>query len=81
MTRRNPRQFTVFGFATTHDALAAEQVLKDHGIEVVPIPTPKTLGALCGIALRVPVEAGSEARVVLESSSVPPVSEAATEDV
>jgi hypothetical protein len=50
---RMPRPFLVLGFASTHDALDAEALLLDMGIEVVPIPAPKTLGALCGIALRV----------------------------
>jgi hypothetical protein len=49
---RAERTFTVLGFASTHDALDAEAFLGDVGIEVVPIPTPKTIGAGCGIALR-----------------------------
>jgi hypothetical protein len=51
---REPRPFAVFGFESTHDALAAENLLGDARIEVVPIPAPAALGALCGIALRVP---------------------------
>jgi hypothetical protein len=49
---RTERTFRVLGFASTHDALDAEAFLGDVGIEVVPIPTPKTIGAGCGIALR-----------------------------
>ena len=81
MTPRGLRRFAVFGFATTHDALAAEQVLKEYGVEVVPIPAPKTLGDLCGIALRVPADLQDGARAVLEAASVHPASEAAMEDV
>lgn len=49
---RIPRSFKVMGFASTHDALDAEALLLDLGIDVVPIPAPKALGTLCGIALR-----------------------------
>lgn len=81
MTPRPLRQFVVFGFETTHDALTAEQALKQHDIEVVPIPTPKTLGALCGIALRVPAHLEGEAHAVLEAASVNPTSEVVMEDL
>lgn len=46
--------FVVYGFATTHDALVAERALIAADVMHVTIPTPKSLGALCGIALRVP---------------------------
>lgn len=49
---RTPRPFAVLGFASTHEALDAESLLTDMGLDVVPIPAPKDLGALCGIALR-----------------------------
>jgi len=52
MTPREARPFVVLGFATTHDALDAEALLGDLGIDVVPIPAPQSIGALCGIALR-----------------------------
>ncbi|MBC7265769.1 MAG: DUF3343 domain-containing protein [Coriobacteriia bacterium] len=53
-------RYAVYGFETTHDALSAERVLADAGLRFVTIPTPKSLGALCGIALRVPIaEAGA----------------------
>jgi hypothetical protein len=57
---REPRAFVAFGFASTHDALDAEGLLGDVGIEVVPIPTPASIGAGCGIALR--LDPGDEAR-------------------
>ena len=49
---REPRTFVALGFESTHDALDAETLLGDVGIEVVPMPTPSVLGARCGIALR-----------------------------
>ena len=60
--RRTPRVFAVLGFESTHDALDAETLLGDLGIDVVPIPAPKTIGAHCGIALR--IEVADEARSV-----------------
>lgn len=47
-------EFTVFGFAGTHDALRAEDVLLEAAVDVVLIPTPRALGSLCGFAVRVP---------------------------
>jgi hypothetical protein len=49
---REPHPFVALGFASTHDALDAEAMLGDVGIGVVPIPTPKAIGAGCGISLR-----------------------------
>jgi len=47
------RQFVVFGFASVHDTLEAEDVLKAAGVPASTIPSPRELGDLCGIALRV----------------------------
>ena len=69
---RTPRSFAVFGFSSTHDALAAEDLLQDAGIEAVPIPAPTLLGALCGIALRVPEMASEQARSRMEEGGVEP---------
>jgi hypothetical protein len=49
---RVPQAFVVFGFASTHEALDAEALLGDVGIDVVPIPAPASISATCGIALR-----------------------------
>jgi hypothetical protein len=46
------RRFVVFGFASVHDALAAESAIKSASIAVSAIPSPRALGELCGIALR-----------------------------
>lgn len=63
---RERRSFVVYGFESTHSALDGEALLDDLGIEVVPIPTPASLGALCGIALRVPPEDAERAETYLE---------------
>jgi ribosomal protein L7Ae-like RNA K-turn-binding protein len=50
------RPFAVFGFESVHDTLEAEDVLRAAGIPAITIPSPKELGELCGIALRVEPE-------------------------
>lgn len=69
---RVARPFVAFGFASTHDALAAEDLLHDARIDVVPIPAPSTLGALCGIALRVPQMAAEQAHSQLVEGGIEP---------
>ena len=64
------QRFAVFGFATTHEALRAERALKDAGLPVVPIPPPHSLGALCGIAMRVPANDAQEARLTLAETGI-----------
>jgi len=76
-----PRRFRLFGFASTHQALDAEALLDDLGIEVVPVPTPKALGALCGIALRVPSGDAERAATYLERASIEPSKTLDIEDV
>ncbi len=53
MSTSHQRPYVVFGFETTHDALTAESVLASAGVLLTVMPTPKILGALCGISLRV----------------------------
>jgi hypothetical protein len=81
VTGRTPRPFAVFGFETTHDALVAEEILRARGLDAVPIPTPRVLGVLCGIALRVPHLQAEEARLALGAAGLAGVSETAIEDV
>jgi len=64
------QMFTLFGFVSTHDALAAEALLKDMGVDVVPVPAPKSLGQLCGIALRVLPEESERASDLLEAAGI-----------
>ena len=78
---RIPRRFAVFGFASTHDALDAEALLAELGVESVPIPAPASLGALCGIALRIEPEDESRARKYLERAGVVIKSQGEVEDV
>lgn len=74
------RPFTVFGFASTHEALDAEALLDDMGIDVVPIPAPKSIGALCGIALRVPPDQAERARRYMDAVGIAPYAVIEIED-
>jgi hypothetical protein len=66
---RDERDFVVFGFDSTHDALAAEALLKDLGVPVLPVPPPRHLGA-CGIGLRVEPSDVDRAAELLERASI-----------
>jgi hypothetical protein len=80
MNERKKRPFAVLGFGSTHDALDAERLLDDMGLEVVPIPTPKSIGALCGIALRLPFEESDRARTYLERAEIHVTAQVCIED-
>jgi len=60
--------YVVYGFASTHDALAGERALLAEGVAHMTIPTPRGIGTLCGISLRVPQVDGADADMVLISS-------------
>jgi hypothetical protein len=60
----------IFVFESTHQALAAEQALKEAGIRHAVINTPREFSADCGISLR--LEPGRRERVqrLLEERSI-----------
>ena len=80
MNPRERRRFVVFGFASTHDAMAAESLLKQAAIPVTPIPSPPAFGSLCGLAIRVLPEDENRATNVLSEGRVAPVERADIED-
>jgi hypothetical protein len=75
------RPFVVYGYASVHDALCAESVLKGAGLAVTPVPSPKELGELCGIALRVDPSDADHAERLLRSAGMEPKVRAEIEDV
>jgi hypothetical protein len=75
------RRFVAFGFASVHDAMAAEDALKAAGVAVVAIPSPRALGELCGIALRVDPADAPSAEDVLADAGLPPVASAEIDDL
>ncbi len=79
MTRER-RTFRVLGFASTHDALEAEAVLGDLGIEVTPIPAPAAMSAQCGIALRFPPDQEERVLRYLDAVGIEPAGCSTIED-
>lgn len=77
---REKHPFVVYGFASTHRALEAEALLGDMGIEVVAIPTPRSIGALCGIALRVTPDQSERAERYLNAAALEPSAAVEIED-
>jgi hypothetical protein len=45
--------YAVFTFETTHQAMAAEDVLRRGGIKLEAVPPPSDISAGCGLALRI----------------------------
>lgn len=81
MSPARMRRFLVLGFASTHDALDAEALLGDMGVEVTPIPAPPSVSATCGIALRLSPEDDERARIYLERAGIAVASAVEIEDV
>lgn len=71
MSGSEPRPFVVFGFDSVHDTLAAEDVLRSSRVPAVTIPSPRELGELCGIALRVEPEYTDVVEVALTVAGTP----------
>lgn len=70
MTRRPVRTFAAYGFASTHDALAAEAALRAASIPVLAVPAPRELGSLCGIAMRLELCEAQRAESELVSAGI-----------
>ena len=75
------RVFVAYGFASVHDALAAEAALKAGDVAVTAIPSPRALGELCGIALRVAPQDAEPAAAVLARAGLPPRASAEIDDI
>lgn len=73
-------EFCVFGFAGTHEAIRAEEILLAAAVDVVLIPTPRALGSLCGFAVRVPVGERDAAHDALLSATLEPAGEVTIHD-
>ncbi len=74
MSSVGPNEYVVLGFETTHDALSAEEILQASGVPVVPVPAPPSIGALCGIAMRIRFTDLHEAEELLVAGGIAPSS-------
>lgn len=75
------RDFEVFGFASVHDALEAEAELQRSGVPSTAIPSPRELGELCGVALRLEIAEAQRALEVLSAAGRAPVATARMKDL
>jgi len=76
-----PTRFVAYGFASVHDALAAEAALKAGDVPVTAIPSPRDLGELCGIAMRVAPQDTKAAEAVLGRAGLPPRASVEIDDI
>ena len=60
----------VFTFDTTHHAMWAEDVARDHDIPVEVVPAPPDGGARCGAALRVTSRRSEELAGLLQGEGI-----------
>jgi len=60
----------ILTFYSTHQALAAERLLKSHGIAQTVVPTPRELSGNCGIALRIAAEDAEVVRALLAEEGI-----------
>lgn len=54
LIKRN--EYSLFTFATTTQALKAEKVLQNAGMDFVIMPTPREISASCGLSIKVEPE-------------------------
>lgn len=75
------RRFVVYGFDSVHNALAAESALASSGVSATAIPSPRELGELCGVALRVEPDRGAAAEAVFAACGIAPRATAEIDDL
>jgi hypothetical protein len=61
----------LFTFDTTHHALWAEEVAREHGLPVDLVPAPPAAKARCNLALETLEEAAAELARALEREGIP----------
>ena len=59
-----------FVFETTHHAMWAEDVARDHAIPAEVVPAPPDGGARCGVALRTPGHRAGELAQALDEERI-----------
>ncbi|UQZ88405.1 hypothetical protein C4J81_03945 [Deltaproteobacteria bacterium Smac51] len=62
----------VFTFHTTHAAISGERVLLENGVKVKVMPLPSSLGAGCGLCLRVDDSELEKSRQLMAAENIEP---------
>ncbi|NMC28200.1 MAG: DUF3343 domain-containing protein [Syntrophomonadaceae bacterium] len=66
----NLKEYGVFTFISTSQALKAERVLKQASIDFLMMPTPREISTSCGLAVKVASEDLGESSEVLRQNRV-----------
>jgi hypothetical protein len=64
-------EYSVVLFHSSSHALRAEKILKESGLRIKMIPTPRELSSDCGLALRLDHADGARATAILAENHVP----------
>lgn len=66
----NLKEYGVFTFISTSQALKAERVLKQASIDFLMMPTPREISTSCGLAVKVASEDLNKSSEVLRQNRV-----------
>ncbi len=59
-------------FESVHFVMKAEKVLKEHGIDVNLVPTPRQISSDCGVALEVFEKKQNKIKNILQENALVP---------
>lgn len=62
----------VLSFESTHKALQAEKKLKEEGMNIMVMPTPREITASCGISLGFSLEKIEEVNALIKNEEIDP---------
>ncbi len=57
----DPSEKCLLVFASVHQVMKAEKILKKKGLRIDLVPMPRAIGSDCGVALELPLEVKEEA--------------------
>lgn len=63
-------EFYVVSFNSTHQAIRAEKILEEAGIDIVTMPTPRGITASCGLSIRFDFQKIDEVVKLMNESGV-----------
>jgi hypothetical protein len=66
----NSKDYCVFTFVSTSQALKAEKVLKENDSEFIIMPTLREISSSCGLSIKITPEHLDEYKKTLEDSQV-----------
>lgn len=62
--------YYVVAFDSTHYAIQGEKTLKERGIDIKVIPTPREITASCGLSIRFNPQLLEQVKKIIEESSL-----------